>query len=93
VLTAPVAVCNRDLLRQIAMEDDLQIIYGKVAMDHISYRVHQNISQIVQWLKGTKSASAVSGVPASQETVAGVASMGAGLFCGYLRQYYRRNDQ
>jgi REP element-mobilizing transposase RayT len=35
----------------------LHIISGKVAADHvhmfISYRAHQNISQIVQWLKGT----------------------------------------
>ncbi len=59
VLTGRVAVRVRDLLRQIAMENDVQIIYGKVAADHvhmfISYRAHQNISQIVQWLKGTSS--------------------------------------
>src|SRR3954469_2600336 len=38
---------------------DLHIVSGKVAADHvhlfISYRAHQNISQIVQWLKGTSS--------------------------------------
>jgi putative transposase len=53
------AVRARDLLRQIAAENDLQIISGKVAADHVhlflSYRAHQNISQIVQWLKGTSS--------------------------------------
>jgi putative transposase len=74
VLTGPVAVRVRDLLRQIAMENDLQIISGKVATDHvhmfISYRAHQNISQIVQWLK-EKFAPPVSGVPASQETILG----------------------
>ena len=35
----------------------MQIISGKVGADHvhmfISYRTHHNISQIVQWLKGT----------------------------------------
>ena len=59
VLTGPVAVRTRDLLRQIAAENDLQIISGKVVADHVhlflSYRAHQNISRIVQWLKGTSS--------------------------------------
>src|SRR5262249_4610126 len=57
ILTGPVAVRTRDLLRQIATENELHIISGKVASDHVhmflSYRAHQNISQIVQWLKGT----------------------------------------
>lgn len=59
VLTGAVATRVRDLLRQIAVENELHIISGKVAADHvhmfISYQAHQNISQIVQWLKGTSS--------------------------------------
>jgi putative transposase len=59
ILTGPVALRTRDLLRQIVTENDLHIISGKVAADHVhmflSYRAHQNISQIVQWLKGTSS--------------------------------------
>ena len=55
----PVAVRVRDVLRQIAMEHELQIISGKVARDHvhlfISYRPNQDISMIVQWLKGSSS--------------------------------------
>jgi len=51
------AIRVRDLLRQIAQENELHIISGKVATDHvhmfISYRAHQNISQIVQRLRGT----------------------------------------
>src|SRR5262249_44963076 len=47
------------LAGQIATENDLHIILGKVAADHVhmflSYRAHQNISQIVQWLEGTSS--------------------------------------
>src|SRR5271166_2434695 len=54
-----VATRVRDLLRQIAAENELEIIFGKVAADHvhmfISYRAHRNISRIVQWLKGTSS--------------------------------------
>src|SRR3954452_21404964 len=59
VLTGAVAVRARDLSRQIAAEDDLHIISGKVAADHghlfISHRARQNISPVVQWLKGTSS--------------------------------------
>jgi putative transposase len=67
VLTGPVAARVRDLLRQIAMENDLHVISGKVASDHVhmflSYRVHQNIGQIVQWLKGNSSRSLLQEFP------------------------------
>ncbi len=59
VLNGQVAIRTRDLLRQIAMEHDIDIISGKVASDHvhmfIGYRPTQNISKIVQWLKGISS--------------------------------------
>ncbi|MPZ77837.1 MAG: IS200/IS605 family transposase [Deltaproteobacteria bacterium] len=59
VLTGDVAVRVRDLIRQIAAEDELEIISGKVARDHVhvflSYRPNQDVSQIMQWLKGISS--------------------------------------
>ena len=59
VLVGEVAVRVRDLIRQIAMEHELEIISGKVARDHVhvfvSYRPTQKISQVMQWLKGTSS--------------------------------------
>ncbi len=59
VLKGDVALRVRDLVRQIAMEHELEIISGKVARDHVhvflSYRPTQKVSQIVQWLKGTTS--------------------------------------
>lgn len=59
VLTGQVAIRTRDILRQIAMEHELEIISGKVASDHvhmfITYRPTQNVSKIVQWLKGISS--------------------------------------
>ena len=59
VLTGEVAVRTRDILRRTAMEHELDIISGKVAPDHVhmfvSYRPTQNISKIVQWLKGISS--------------------------------------
>ena len=59
VLTGDIAIRVRDLIRQIAMEHELEIISGKVASDYIhvflSYRAHQDISQIAQWLKGISS--------------------------------------
>ncbi|MGE0680661.1 MAG: IS200/IS605 family transposase [Candidatus Binatia bacterium] len=58
-LTGPVAVRVRDVLRQIAVEHELDIITGKVARDHVhmflQYKPHQDISKIVQWLKGISS--------------------------------------
>ncbi len=59
VLVGPVAVRARDILRQIAMEHELDVITGKVSADHvhmfIGYRPTQSISKMVQWLKGTSS--------------------------------------
>jgi len=59
VLTGQVAIRTRDVLRQIAMEHEIEIITGKVSADHvhmfISYRPTQNISKIMQWLKGISS--------------------------------------
>jgi hypothetical protein len=59
VLTGEVAVRVRDLLRPIAAEHELEIVSGKVARDHVhlflSYRLNQQVSQIMQWLKGISS--------------------------------------
>jgi putative transposase len=59
VLVGTVAVRVRDLVRQIAQEHELTILSGKVARDHVhvfvSYRPHQDVSTIVQWLKGISS--------------------------------------
>ena len=59
VLTGEVAIRTRDILRQVAMEHELDVISGKVASDHvhmfIGYRPTQNVSKIVQWLKGVSS--------------------------------------
>jgi len=58
-LLGPVATRARDVLRQIAMEHELDIISGKVASDHVhiflAYRPTQEISKIMQWLKGISS--------------------------------------
>ena len=67
VLLGPVAIRARDVLRQIAMEHELNIITGKVASDHvhmfISYRPTQGISKIMQWLKGISSRILLSEFP------------------------------
>ena len=59
VLRGDVALRVRDLIRQIAAQHELEIISGKVARDHVhvflSYRPSQNVSQLMQWLKGTSS--------------------------------------
>ena len=59
VLTGDVAIRVREIIRQIAMEHELEIISGKVARDHVhvflNYRPTQKVSQIMQWLKGISS--------------------------------------
>ncbi len=54
-MTGEVAIRTRDVLRQIALEYEIDIITGKVASDHVhifvSYRPTQDISKIMQWLK------------------------------------------
>jgi len=48
-------VRDRDLIRQIAAEHEIEIISGKVARDHVhvflGYRPNQDVSQIMQSLK------------------------------------------
>jgi len=67
VLLGPVAIRARDVLRQIAFEHELEIITGKVASDHVhvflSYRPNQDVSKIVQWLKGISSRILLSEFP------------------------------
>ena len=59
VLTGHVATRARDVLRQIAIEHEIDSITGKVASDHIhmfiAYRPVHDISKIVQWFKGISS--------------------------------------
>ena len=67
VLTGPVSMRTRDILRQIALEHEIDIISGKVSSDHIhmfiSYHPTQNISKIVQWFKGISSHMLLSEFP------------------------------
>jgi putative transposase len=59
VLTGQVAIRARDVVRQMAVEHELDLITGKVASDHVhlflQYQPHQDISKIVQWLTGISS--------------------------------------
>ena len=52
VLTGEIAHRAREVLRKITMENDVEILSGKIACDHIhmfiSYRPNMSISKIVQ---------------------------------------------
>ena len=71
VLTGQVATRARDVLRQIAIEHEIDIITGKVASDHIhmfiAYRPVHDISKIVQWLKGISSRILLMEIPHLQK--------------------------
>ena len=58
-LTGGIAERTRDILRQICMEHEVQIVSGKVAVDHVhmfvSYRPQLALSKLVQYLKGGSS--------------------------------------
>ena len=53
------AIRARDVLRQGAVEHEIDIMTGKVASDPVpmflQYKPPQDVSQIVQWLKGISS--------------------------------------
>jgi putative transposase len=59
VLTGQVALRARDILRQIAIEHEMDMITGKVASEHvhmcIQYKPPQDSSKMVPWLKGISS--------------------------------------
>ncbi|MCB1883740.1 MAG: IS200/IS605 family transposase, partial [Geminicoccaceae bacterium] len=59
VLTGQVAIRTRDVLRQIAVEHEIEFVTGKIASDHvhmfIGHRPTQPVSKIVRWLKGLSS--------------------------------------
>lgn len=59
VLVGNVAERARDLLKQISLDNEIHIISGKVAADHVhmfvSYRSQMAVSKIVQYLKGASS--------------------------------------
>jgi putative transposase len=59
VLVGEVASRCRDIFRQICREHELEILSGKISIDHVhlfvSYRPTQSISKIVQYLKGISS--------------------------------------
>jgi putative transposase len=75
VLTGQMAVRARDILRQIALEHELEIITGKVSSDHvhmfISYRPTQNVSKIMQWLKAISSRILLSEYPHLRKQLSG----------------------
>jgi putative transposase len=57
VLHGEVAIRVRDLIRQVAQDQEVTIISGKVGRDHvhlfISYKPYQDVSTLVQHFKGT----------------------------------------
>ena len=59
ILTGVVATTVRDLIRQICREIDVEIVSGKVAIDHVhlfvSYPPHVSVSDIMKKIKGKSS--------------------------------------
>jgi len=94
VLTGQVSIRVRDVLRQIAIEHELDILTGQVASDHvhmfIAYRPTQDISKIMQWLKRDQLTDHAIGIPALEEAVPGTPLLGWGVSCGRFRLHHGR---
>jgi putative transposase len=59
VLRGQIAERTRELIREICKTNDVVIVSGHVAVDHVhllvSYPVHLSVSKVVQYLKGKSS--------------------------------------
>jgi putative transposase len=93
ILTGQVAMRERDILRQILLEHELDIITMKISSDHlhmfILYRPSQNISHIVQWLKGISSRILLSEFPLFRKLFLGQTSVGTRPSCCKLGNFHR----
>ena len=72
ILTGIVGEKVRDLIRHICQEQDVEIISGKVAPDHVhlfaSYPPHLSVSKLMQCLKGKSSYKLFSLFPTIRKT-------------------------
>src|SRR5258706_11286878 len=72
VLYGQVGEATRDLIRQICTEQDVEIISGKVAPDHVhlfvSYPPYLSISELAQRIKGKSSYKLLSIFPHLRKT-------------------------
>lgn len=97
VLTGEVAVRVRDVIRQIAVEHEIEIILDKVARDHIHvfvvYRPNQSVSEVVQWLKEISSRVLLQEFPYLRKKFWGGTFVGQRVFGGKFRKSYGRDDQ
>ena len=93
VLVGQVAIRARDILRQIALEHELDILTGKVSVDHVhmfvAYPPTQNISKIVQWLKGISSRILLQEFPHLRKQFWGKTFLGERVFSSELWKDYR----
>jgi len=67
IMTGQIGIKVRDLIRQIAIENDIEVISGKVAPDHVhifvSYPPHLSISEMMQKIKGKSSYKIMASFP------------------------------
>ena len=89
VLTGPVATRARDVLRQIALEHEIEIFSGKVSSDHIhmfiSYRPNSKHQQEHAVVERNKLAHAVVRISTPEKAVLGPTSLGTRVSCRKLR--------
>jgi len=86
---------EEDHAKEKNRKHEFEILSGKVARDHVhvfvSYRPNQEISQVVQWLKGISSRILLQESVLAQE-VLGSAFLGEGVSGGQFGDNHRRDD-
>jgi len=67
ILTGQIGTKLRDLIRQICTENDIEIVSGKIAPDHVhvfvSYPPYLSVSEMMQKIKGKSSYKILSSFP------------------------------
>jgi putative transposase len=72
ILTGQIGTKLRDLIRQICTENDIEIVSGKIAPDHVhmfvSYPPHLSVSEMMQKIKGKSSYKILASFPDLKKT-------------------------
>ena len=94
-LSGEVATRVRDLIRDICAQQEVNIMKGHVAKDHVHLFVsippQVTISRRLQWLKGKTAHHLMAEFPPHQEAVLGTAHVGQRILLLQLRQRHRRD--
>ena len=96
VLHKEVGYRTKELIRRICLEENVEIISGSVAPDHVHILVSidpsTSISTLVKYLKGKTSRKLQMEFPNLKKTLLKSTSLNTKIFCGICWECKRGND-